>query len=334
MAKYKQKRMLWADAMRVVAIYFVIAVHTSVSPSNLLDTKNSFFFLVSFTVVKVCVPLFVMLSGALLLRKQESIPSFFSKRATKVLIPWVLWTLIYMMWNHTVHSYHPANLSQWKYFFELTFFSQLWFLPLIFSLYLVTPILRHFIPSMSKNQRLYLMALWFLFVIIIPFFHTGTTFPRAEESGLVPVTFYYSGYFILGYFLSTMKLPKNMVRRSVGLLLIGIAITFIELGLSKGPYLFDYFAPGIVVSSIGVFLLIFSGCKKYTRDNRWKKLVSSIGSASLGIYILHGLVAEIIRPIFPLLADTGYFFALVLFGISYLFVAILRKLPVLKILVP
>lgn len=330
----KQKRMLWADVMRVVAIYFVIAVHTSSLPTNLLDIKNSFFFLTSFTVVKVCVPLFIMLSGALLLGKQEPISSFLSKRVVKVLIPWLLWTLIYMMWNYTVHSYHPANLSQWKYFFELTFFSQLWFLPLIFSLYLVTPILRLFIPSMSKNQKLYLMVLWFLFVIIIPFFHTGTTFPRAEESGLVPVTFYYSGYYVLGYFLSTMKLPKNILRRSTGLLLIGIAITFIELGLAKGPYLFDYFAPGIAVTSIGVFLMIISVCKKYAKNNSLTRLVSSIGSASLGIYILHGLIAEILRPIFPLLANTGYIYAFVLFGISYFFVYTFRKVPVLKILFP
>lgn len=131
-----------------------------------------------------------------------------------------------------------------------------------------------------------------------------------------------------------MKLPKNILRRSTGLLLIGIAITFIELGLAKGPYLFDYFAPGIAVTSIGVFLMIISVCKKYAKNNSLTRLVSSIGSASLGIYILHGLIAEILRPIFPLLANTGYIYAFVLFGISYLFVYTFRKVPVLKILFP
>lgn len=320
--------------MRVVAIYFVIAIHTSLPPANLLDIKSSFFFLASFTVIKVCVPLFVMLSGALLLGKHESISFFLSKRVSKVLVPWFLWTLIYMVWNYSAHSYHPANPSQWKYFFELTFFSQLWFLPLIFSLYLITPIFRLFVPHLSKNNRLYLMTLWFLFVIIIPFFHTGTTFPRAEESGLVPVTFYYSGYFILGYFLSTMKLPKNMVQRSIGLLLIGIAITFIELGLGKGAHLFDYFSPAVTVSSIAVFLLIFSVCKRYSGNTTKDKLISSIGSASLGIYIIHSLIAEVLKPIVPFLSNTGYIYALVLFGISYLLVITLRKIPAGKILVP
>jgi len=342
MVKNKIKRLLWVDVMRVVAIYFVVLVHTSTLPLNLLDIRSSFPYIVSFSLVKVCVPLFVMLSGALLLGKQESISFFFSKRAIKVFLPWILWTFIYMAWNYNVHSYHPSNSSQWKYFFELTFFSQLWFLPLIFSLYILTPILRLFVTNMTKPQRIYLIIAWFVFVSLVPFFHTGTTFPRADDAGLVPLSIYYSGYFILGYFLTILKLPKNAVRRSLGLVLIGIAFTFIELGLARGQHIFDYFAPGIVVTSIGVFLLVYSYFLNLKTNKRFGHLLAQIGSASLGIYVVHGLIAEILRFVAPGLSSIlggapllqGYFYALVLFVVSFIFVLILKKTPVLRVLVP
>lgn len=342
MVKGKNKRLLWVDVMRVIAIFLVVLVHTSTLPANLPDIRISFFYLVSFTLVKVSVPLFIMLSGALLIGKQESISNFFSKRAVKVLVPWILWTCIYMAWNYNVHSYHPANFSQWKYFFELTFFSQLWFLPLIFSLYILTPILRLFVPQMTTTQRVYLMIIWFIFVSVIPYVHTGTTFPSASESGLVPVSLYYSGYFILGYFLTNMSLPKNLIRRSFGLILIGIALTFVELGLLKGQNIFDYFAPNIVVTSVGVFLLIYSYFLKLKTRKGPKEFIARVGNASMGIYIVHGLIAEILNSATPELSEVlkgipllhGYFYATVLFVASFFFVMLLKKIPGVRLLVP
>jgi surface polysaccharide O-acyltransferase-like enzyme len=336
-----QKRFLWVDVMRVTAIYAVILVHTSTLPVTFSHISDLPFFL-SFALVKVCVPLFVMLSGALLLGKQEPLGLFFGKRAVKVLIPWILWTLIYMAWNYTFHGYHPANVSQWKYFFELTFFSQLWFLPLIFSLYIITPILRLFVPLMTKTIKIYFSFIWFVFVCLLPFIHTGTTFPRSDESGLIPVTLYYSGYFILGYFLSNIKLPKKSTRKSFGIVLIGLAITFLELLLIKQAKVFDYFAPGIVITSIGVFILLFSYFSKVKIGKNWERILAVIGNSSLGIYIVHGLLTEYLRLSFPQITYflnnlpliQGYYYALVLFFLSFFLVLILKKIPGLKLLVP
>ena len=345
----KTRRLVWVDVIRVVAIYLVVLVHTSTLTANPMDIMHSWPYILSFSLAKVSVPLFVMLSGALLLGKKEIYSAFFRKRATKVFVPWIAWTLIYMAWNYVAHGYQPANFSQWKYFFELTLLSNLWFLPLIFSLYLMTPILRILIPFVSKSDKIYLSTIWLLFVCIIPYFHTGTSFPLSQASGLVPVAFYYSGYFMIGYFLTNSKLPKKMVRRSLGIVLLGIALTFIELGLTKGNGMvehqlkfFDYFAPGIAVTSIGVFLFLYSYFRNLKISPTKQRLLFQLGSASLGIYIVHGLLSELLGsyinqllnflPSIPLLH--GYAFALILFSLSFAFVFLLKKIPIVRFIVP
>lgn len=64
------KRVLWADLVRIVAIYLVLVVHSSSLPQVNLKYLNIGF--VTLAVAMTCVPLFVMVSGALLLPKKET----------------------------------------------------------------------------------------------------------------------------------------------------------------------------------------------------------------------------------------------------------------------
>ena len=121
------KRMLWADVVRIIAIYLVVQIHTS------SDAFSSSFFshgpgIILSKLGVVSVPLFVMLSGALLLGKQESYKTFFSKRCIKVLIPWIIWTFVYMYFNFSfrfhdqvVSEFFSNNQAQWGHYFLRTF---------------------------------------------------------------------------------------------------------------------------------------------------------------------------------------------------------------------
>jgi len=75
-------RLLGPDVIRIIAIYLVIHLHTFaiVNDSGMLSA-----FIQKLDVLSV--PLFVMLSGALLLDKQENYDKFFWKRCMKVLFP-------------------------------------------------------------------------------------------------------------------------------------------------------------------------------------------------------------------------------------------------------
>ncbi len=265
------ERLVWADVLRVVAIYLVLVVHASTMPSSAFPLSNSWPYIISFSIAKICVPLFVMLSGALLLEKKETYKMFFKKRILKVLTPWIVWTAIYMGINYYTRDFQPQTFSEWKYYFTLTFFTELWFLPLIFSIYLLTPIIRLTIPLLKKTDKIYIIILWFVWVSILPFFNSSPAFPKPFNSGLLSLAVYFSGYFLLGHFLTKIKYPKNTLWFSSVLIILGILINFVSLFLVNENELvqyqssiFDYIAPdewgsnSIVISKYGARITVAS----------------------------------------------------------------------------
>lgn len=341
--KISSHRFAWADITRVIAIYLVIVIHSSTLPRSIGDLTTTWPFALSLLVAKVSVPLFVMLSGALLLEKKETYKVFFKKRIVKVLLPWIVWTFIYMWWNYTTGS-KPTTISEWKYFFESTFLTQLWFLPMIFSLYIITPILRLIIPSLKEADKIYIFIVWFLWVGILPFFHTSPAFPQPSQAGLLALALYYSGYFFTGYFITKLKLPDKTVLFSFVAILVGVILSFIELLFVKNISIsqaVDYFAPGVIIMSLGTFTLIYYVFTKKIKnfDNGF---IASLSRASLGIYIVHFFVKIFLDGyIYKYLLGTiiatpfsSYIDALIIFLVSFLVVFLLQRVPLVRQIVP
>lgn len=342
-------RLVWADVLRIIAIYLVIVVHTSLPPESPWDIQHIWPFLLSSTIANTCVPLFVMLSGALLLSKKETYRLFFKKRIMKVVIPWIVWTFLYMFINYQFHDYRPTTLSEWKYFFERTFLSELWFIPMIVSLYLLTPLLRLIIPHLKKTDKWYLVLSWFVWVSVLPFLHASPAFPNPSTGGLLALALFYAGYFFLGHFLVTLNYFKKKLGLPLGIIGLGIILTCIEVAFLKDikeyNSVYNYFAPNIVITSIGMFLIIYH-LFTYRLVNvtlRLKKLLILVSNASLGIYIVHGLVKELFDPTLmhyvlnyftalPLIKF--YLHALIILILSFLFVQLLKQIPLLKKIVP
>jgi surface polysaccharide O-acyltransferase-like enzyme len=346
-----KNRLLWADILRILAIYLVVVLHSSLLPFNTSsDLTIAWPFIVSYAFAETCVPIFVMLSGALLLGKTETYQIFFKKRVNKVLIPWVIWTLIYMLWNYNFHHQVASTVSEWKYFFEVTFLSQLWFLPLIFSLYLITPFLRFVASKLKVVDKVYLIVIWFIWVSILPALHSSPAFPGQLTLGLLPLAIYYSGYFFTGYILSKLKFSKKMILFSLGMVIVGILFSFVEIFSAKNRaldliYIITYFSPGTVIATIGVFSFINNLFRNsFTVKNAGlRSLIISLSRASLGIYIVHELLKEIFDiylnkyllsyfVALPLLET--YVHALIIFIISFIFVYLLKKVPLLRQIVP
>ena len=82
----------WVDLVRVIGAFLVVMAHVSYlgGGSVLIST---YYFVIS----RVAVPLFFMVSGYLLLRKEEPYGEFFRKRALKVVLPFLIWSVIYLL---------------------------------------------------------------------------------------------------------------------------------------------------------------------------------------------------------------------------------------------
>ena len=331
------KRMLWADLIRIVAIYLVIQVHTSIVTSSqwpwVLIEKMSI----------ICVPLFVMLSGALLLEKEEDYKTFFKKRFFRVLLPWIVWTIIYMFYflyffdpDKTKLQFFSDNnhqIIQWGNFFFRLLLTNLWFLPLIVSLYFVVPIIRIFVKNAKEKDKYYFLILWFVCISFIPALLQSAIFPQWEPN-IVFTMVQYSGYFILGNLLIKKLVKKDSYRNIVLLLLIGLMALFINQGFS-----YVFLSPGAITASIAFFSLLFLFSNKIEKNLKksFKLIIAKIAQASLGVYIIHKIVSDFLSDdIIQILHlyHTEFLLTLIIFIISTGLIIIIQKIPLIKYIVP
>jgi surface polysaccharide O-acyltransferase-like enzyme len=122
---------------------------------------------VSFCLVSV--PIFVMVSGMLLLDEgkwDESPKSFFLKRFNRVVIPFVAWSILYSFWKLRFDVYHGHFLSPISAFihdFPMGNVSpHLWFFYALIPVYAITPILRACMKKANKRHLMFFLILWFV----------------------------------------------------------------------------------------------------------------------------------------------------------------------------
>ncbi len=327
-------RKLWPDLIKIYAIYSVVTLHTLfVYPQQISEYI--------FKLSEISIPLFVMLSGALLLGKSEKYGIFFKKRCVKVLIPWVAWTFIYMLFFFYVKKdayilstffsdSSQALIFQWGKFFIMQFLTGLWFLPLIFSLYILTPILRIFVQNAKKIDIFYLLILWFILIILMPSILDAPIFPKWEPA-LIYAPIQYSGYFILGYFLMTKKDYKFL--NLPGWSIIPILLLFAVLPIN------GFLDVGTMLGAVLMFIYIISFSMQIDGkiNTKTRSLITSIGSASLGIYVIHSLVGYLVGGkilLFLSSVNLEIVYTLIIFSISVFMVIILKKIPLLRQIVP
>ena len=90
----KKDRIFYLDEIRALAILLVLLAHTIQNFPVQVDYLASPTLLSYLTISRMGVPLFFMLSGALLIGKDYTLSEFFKKRFTRVLIPAVFWYII------------------------------------------------------------------------------------------------------------------------------------------------------------------------------------------------------------------------------------------------
>ena len=215
----------WIDYVRVVALCCVILLHTSTPLLEKYRELPAMDWMVANiyqSSVRACVPLFFMISGYLLLPKDEPIETFFKKRVNKVLVPLVAWTFFFMLWR----AFFEGSLQlSFRWLLRATIspvYYHLWFMYAIIGLYLCIPILRPAVLSARKNLLNYYIALWLVVSSLLPLAEaiSGATsrFELLTISG-------FSGYLILGLVLGKLAMTRKRALLSVLIFLLCLFIT-------------------------------------------------------------------------------------------------------------
>ena len=340
------------DLIRTLAIFLVIFLHCSgfpyaiqgeITPTVVLDwftadVYSAFGYL--------GVPLFVMLSGALLLepaKADEPMRVFFKKRFNRIAFPLMFWTAAYFAWGYYVHG-KPLTLFNISQGLLSGSYDHLWFMYLLLGLYLVTPILRVLVKFIDRRKFVLLLSLWFVGTVVTPAIHTFTTL---TFNPLMFVFMDWVGYFLLGLFLVKTKIRSWITCLAVisGILVAVLGDWFItaSLGETYTGFSHGYVSFDIIIASAALFVLFITILpnRAETRYNRVNRVIHWIGQNTLPLYLIHLMVLESLALGFfgftlPYISNSIVripITALVAFSLSVAIVYPLMKIPYVKRLI-
>jgi surface polysaccharide O-acyltransferase-like enzyme len=286
--------------LRVLATFGVIVIHVAAGILSQYGSIINFDWWIGNiydSSVRFCIPIFLMISGALILSKTyKSIGEYLKKRALRIVLPFLFWSMIYIASSLFHKFYHGEHMT----IAELITFVfiqlkkgasfHLWYVYMIIGLYLFFPIIGKWINKSNENEIKYFIGIWLLAAIAsLPFMQKN--FPGINLT-------YFSGYIgfpVLGYYLSrkTFSNPDREKAISILLILTGILITIFGtyfITRNKGfmdESFYERLSPNVILVSIGIFLLFKNSTKFSTRTS---SVILFFSKYSYGIYLIHILV--------------------------------------------
>ncbi len=346
----KKARNQYFDLLNVSACFSVVVLHSTGQVFNYSPSGTWTVALLLQTLCHFSVPVFFMLSGATLLeyRKRYTTREYFRKRWQRIGIPFIFWTLFYILWNQLVLHGTPLKgpLNLLNIFMNNGASNIFWFFYALLPIYLLFPLLSLVDWQNRRRVLFYLLCVCFIYNQIMPvlsrFFDLSVTsfadFPFKNN---------YVDYALLGLFLRDMELTK---RRKLFIFLIG-AVGFAGmaggtwyLSSSAGKtdaFFMDYHS--VFCYFLAIFAFIFArilcDCHVFKKTIENKKIGSflpTLAGASFGVYLTHLLVmtglSYILKFPHPVLSMTVG--ALIIYTITVSLTVLAKKTPVLKAVFP
>lgn len=163
----------YLDFIRILAILMVVYVHTGPEAAErylvATDKVTYWFALALNAFTQTCAPLFFMVSGAVLLRKKESLKEIYLHRVVKFLVLLLVFGLIEYAYFYHLNPEITFSIKTFFYLvYSTTVIHQYWFLYAYLGILLILPLLRILAQNMEPEHFCYLAALMLVFEGLLP----------------------------------------------------------------------------------------------------------------------------------------------------------------------
>ncbi|MFB3887867.1 MAG: acyltransferase [Candidatus Bathyarchaeia archaeon] len=341
------------DLIRTVAIILVILLHAAVEPYQIADLMSpagvSSWWSVNIydSIARPCVPLFVMLTGALLLqpsKSNEPLGVYFKKRLNRIALPFVFWGAAYFAWRAFV-NHETLTSSSILQGILMGPYNHFWFLYILVGLYLIAPLLRILVGYADWKLIRYFLLLWFTGTALVPLISLLT--PYSLNGGVFIMTGWL-GYFLLGAYIQRMQWRTLtlyiLVFSGYVLTILATYVVTGTIGERVGQFFYDASSANVILTSVAMFLLLnkVSSAQLNISLPRANRLLHLISQYTLPIYLMHVMVMETLQkgylgfqislatmdPVLeiPLITAITFFITL---GI----VILLKKIPIIRRLI-
>lgn len=330
--------------IRSIATLLVLCVHVSVSYLNSDNHSISVFSGYFNQISRLGTPIFAVISAFLLtnssLRRGFDLNYFMRSRFTKILVPYLIWTTVYLYYLGVVEVTLNSNTNFIEYYLYGTGNYHLYFILTVIEFYILFPILQ----KIKKGPFLLLVyagftiinVLWLLYnsylSIDIPIIGV---FISSRSFILNWISYFMLGIIFAKYYEEiniAVKKYKALFLPIIAMLSISFFI-FIDLDnlkTSSHP-IFLFYIPFFLVFLIYFYTLI-------KNNNVIMKTLTQIGNYSMGIFLVHPLIKWIVFKV-PIFDNRDSFFLLFLsyiliVALSVIVIGLLIKIPNGNYIVP
>jgi len=300
------------NVLKAIAILSVLIIHilSSVKISPFVSDSNFQLIAVSLDqLARISVPIFVALSGFGLLckySKKISLKEFYFKRIFKIIPQYLLWSITFYLLFYFIPSWGPSS-QQPNFLWQLLLGRadyHLYFVPMIFQIYLIFPVLLTLFKRWPKTILLLGFAtqmIWWWFFSYQDYIVTDWKYFQGDGEQYIWMTNWIA-YFILGMYLPIIwnwLNKKNYRIIFIFVLWIMSAIFAIYDSITKindgvDPLYALKFTryPLFLYSSIAIVLFSFLVAKYFKTKNE-NSILAVFGEKSYSIYLGHTLFLRI-----------------------------------------
>ncbi|MBP3791490.1 MAG: acyltransferase family protein [Methanobrevibacter sp.] len=343
-------RLEYIDLLKVFSILAIITIHAFMvwKSAEILNGVVIYSFC---EIVRFGVPVFIMVSGALLLNREIEIVDFFKKKVNRIVVPFIFYYfltafIIVILLNST--NYQVENVLAFRWYFWM-----------ILGVYLSIPVINKYVQNSSFNELRYFIAI-FVFASI---FYQITYYFKIEQYLYLTLFLSPLGYLILGYYLSKKDFAMSANKIVVLALIIFIVSTAIKIWghqfhfgtitkdfvANTSPILSSWVDVSIfeIMQASSFFLLCkyiyesdaipFRQIKNVLQTNLISKFVLSVSRSSYGMYLINLIPTFMFYHYVQPMDFTGTQICLLIIGLSlatffstWIIVAILGKIPYIK----
>lgn len=338
----KKSRQANLDIIRIIALAFVFTIHGvetvwGVSPDGLTGASEltKIIVMVIYTFGRLSVPLFLFITGYLMLDKyykKECVFTFYKTKVWKLLkIAWI-WTAIYCIAGILFLNRDFSVIDIIKQFLFISdqlSAPHMWYMPAIIGVYLFIPFVSNMLQKIDTRVLIVLLCLAVFYLFIVPT-ADDISLAYGKPSIINKVELHY-----LGGFCGVMMVIGQLIRRDMSwlnrhvkswLLILGlfvsaylsVAMHYLLVSVLGGNYGPWYDSIFILTASISMFILLLRAFDK-CRNN---SLLTTAATSVFGCYLIHYLFIYLFGKVALVIGANGWFkFTIILMGVSTLTIA-------------
>ena len=286
----------YLNILRIVAMISVVAIHSIETPMRdlpLVPTNTLYGWKIFSSFLNAfAVPVFIMISGALFLNpeKEITLKKLYLKNALRIFLDIMIFGSIFALMEIVFTNKTFVFTDIFKAIYNTLCgktWGHMWYLYMTFGLYLVTPVFRSFVKSVSDKDFLIVLLVLYILSIVFPLFGKLTNIHLGFYVPVHGFIFYY----LLGYAIHCEKLK---IKNWLCILLFSVStvclifwdIHLINLDKTKGLVFVTQYV-GVLTASV------FAFCKNNIHGST-NKVEKFVAGTSLGVYIFHVVFLHLI----------------------------------------